>query len=193
MEWTKGKVEELLAVLEDKQRRFAEQYIIDFNGNAAAIRAGYAENSAAQQASRLLNHDNIQLYLQYLISDRAKRTQITADRVVQEIAKIAFHDVSELLDYFDGHVLFKDLDQMQFPEIIKSVTIKEVKLGGERIGKVAKIEVYDKVKALELLGRHTAAFTENLNLTSNGKELQAPQQVVNVTINHRRKGEQLTK
>lgn len=191
MVWTKKIVQELKAELEDMQRVFAEQYVVDFNGTQAAIRAGYSENSAAQQASRLLNHDKVQLYLQYLISDRSKRLQVTGDKIVQEIAKIAFANAQDLVDYFDGNVLFNDLDNIEFPEIIKNITVKEVLKDGARIGQIAKIEVYDKVKALELLGKHTALFTENLNLTNDGGKFDAPQTVVNVNINHRGKGEPL--
>ena len=192
MVWTKKMVEEIKAELEDMQELFCREYIIDFNATQAGIRAGYSENTAAQQCSRLLNLVKVQKYLQYLTSDRAKRLQVTADKIVQEIAKIAFHNVEDLLDYFDGNVLFNDLDQMRFPEIIKSIEVKETKgKNGERIGKIAKIQVYDKVKALELLGKHTALFTENLNLTNNGKDLPTPTQTVNVMINHRGRGEPL--
>lgn len=190
MSWTAKEIKKVKESLEPMQLRYAEQYIIDFNGTKAAIRAGYAEPSAAQQSSRLLNNAKIQQYLQYLISDRSKRLQVTADKVVQEIAKIAFHNVQDLLDYLDGNVLFSDLEDMEFPEIIKSIEVKETLIDGVRVGQIAKIQVYDKVKALELLGKHTALFTENLNLTNNGESFEALP-AVNIHINHRGVGASL--
>lgn len=184
-------VEKLKEPLNEKQLLFCKEYLIDFNGSRAAKAAGYSENSAPQTANEILNYPHVQAYLTYLISARAKRLEVTADKVVQEIAKIAFHNVEDLLDYFDGNILFNDLDQMKFPEIIKNITIKETIRNGKRMGKVAKIEVYDKVKALELLGKHTAIFTETLNLKNNGGRFDTPQQVTNVYINHRSKGEEL--
>ena len=191
MEWTKKMVEDLESQMQAKHILFAKEYLVDFNGKFAALRVGYAEKTAAVQASRLLIHDNVRLYLQYLISDRNKRLQVTADKVLQEMAKIAFHDVSELLDYFDGNVLFKDLDSMKFPEIIKSIEVKEIMRQGQRIGQVAKIQVWDKVKALEMLGKYTSLLTDRMDLTTNGESMQ-PLKVVNININHRAKGEKLT-
>lgn len=184
-------VEKLKEPLNDKQLLFCKEYLIDFNGSRAAKAAGYSEKSAPTTANDILNYPYVQKYLTYLISARAKRLEVTADKVVQEIAKIAFHNVEDLLDYFDGNVLFNDLDQMKFPEIIKNITIKEITRNGKRFGQIAKIEVYDKVKALELLGKYTAIFEETLNLKNHGGKFDAPQQVTNVYINHRRKGENL--
>lgn len=191
MELRDRDVQKLKEPLNDKQLLFCKEYLTDFNGSRAAKAAGYSEKSAPTTANDILNYPYVQAYLSYLISSRAKRLEVTADKVVQEIAKIAFHNVEDLLDYFDGNVLFNDLDQMKFPEIIKNITIKETIRNGQRIGQVAKIEVYDKVKALELLGKYTAIFTETLNLKNNGGKFDTPQQVTNVYINHRSKGEEL--
>ena len=167
---------------------FCEEYVIDFRGKRAAIAAGYAEASASAQASALLTRPDISAYLQYLTSSRAKRLEVTADKVVQEIAKIAFHNVGDLLDYFDGNVLFKDVEDMEFPELIKSIEIKEVKNSkGNRVGQVAKIVLHDKLKALEMLGKYTAIFTETIDHKNNGGSF-APPQTTNVFINHRPKG-----
>lgn len=179
--------------LTPKRVLFCKEYIVDFNATRAAKAAGYSEDTAYSIAGNLLNIVEVQKYLTYLISARAKRLEVTADKVVQEIAKIAFHNVEDLLDYFDGNILFNDLDNIKFPEIIKNITIKETLVQGRRVGQVAKIEVYDKVKALELLGKYTAIFEETLNLKNNGKNFDAPQQVTNVYINHRSKGEELAK
>jgi len=188
MELSKKEIQELEDSLTEKQRLFCKYYIQDFHITNSAIQAGYSQKTAAQAGSRLLNDVNIQNYLRYLTSDRAKRLRVDGDRIVQEIAKIAFHNVDDLLDYLGGNVLFKDLENMEFPEIIKSIKVKEITKDGKRVGQIAEIQIYDKVKALELLGKHTALFTENLNLKNNGASFATPQNVTHVHINHRRQG-----
>ena len=179
--------------LSEQQDRFCQEYLKDFHIGNAALRAGYSESSASAAGSRLLKSDKIQERLRYYKRERNKRTEVTLDKVVKEIAKIAFHNVQELLDFFDGKVRFKNLDEIDFPEIIKSIEVKKVKEKGGTYGEIIKIQVYDKVKALELLGKHVAAFTENVDVTSNGKELPAPQNIINIAINHRSKNEPLEK
>lgn len=75
--------------LTDKQRRFCEEYIIDFNGTQAAIRAGYSKNTANEQASRMLANVNIQGYLKALKEQVSKRTGITVDWVVGRLKEIS--------------------------------------------------------------------------------------------------------
>ena len=75
-------------MLEEKQKMFCKEYIIDFNGTQAAIRAGYSKKTANEQASRLLTKVNVQAYLKKLIENREKRTQITQDEVVADIIKV---------------------------------------------------------------------------------------------------------
>ena len=78
--------------LTEKQKRFCEEYLIDHNATQAAIRAGYSAKTANRIASQNLSKLDIQNYLELLMQERSKRTEITADSVVNEIAKIAFSD-----------------------------------------------------------------------------------------------------
>ena len=75
-------------MLNEKQKQFCEEYIIDLNGTQAAIRAGYSKKTANEQASRLLAKVNVQTYLKHLIEKRNKRTNITQDDVVADIIKV---------------------------------------------------------------------------------------------------------
>src|SRR5690554_3470514 len=72
--------------LTDKQKRFCEEYIIDLNRTKAAIRADYSEETADVQGSRLLKNVKVQKEIEKLKKARSKRTQITADRVLKELA-----------------------------------------------------------------------------------------------------------
>ena len=77
-----------MSELEEKQKMFCKEYLVDFNGTQAAIRAGYSKKTANEQASRLLTKVNVQKYLQQLIEKRNKRTNITQDDVVADIIKV---------------------------------------------------------------------------------------------------------
>ena len=75
-------------MLNEKQKQFCNEYIIDFNGTQAAIRAGYSEKTANRIASELLSKLDIQEYLKELIERRNERTKITQDEVVADIIKV---------------------------------------------------------------------------------------------------------
>ena len=77
-----------MSELEEKQKMFCKEYLVDFNGTQAAIRAGYSKKTANEQASRLLTKVNVQTYLKQLIEKRNKRTNITQDDVVADIIKV---------------------------------------------------------------------------------------------------------
>lgn len=74
--------------LNEKQKQFCEEFIIDFNGTQAAVRAGYSPNTANEQAARLLANVNIQEYIKQLIEKRNERTKITQDEVVANIVEV---------------------------------------------------------------------------------------------------------
>lgn len=84
--------------LNERQRRFAEEYIVDLNATQAAIRAGYSPRTAKMQGSRLMTHDDIQKLIGELGKERQKRTQITADRVLEEFASVAFQKAGDEQD-----------------------------------------------------------------------------------------------
>src|SRR5215210_4507441 len=83
--------------LTDKQARFAEEYLLDLNGKQAAIRAGYSEDTAEQQAARLLRNVKVAAAIAAGQAARSERTQVTADRVLRELADLAFFDPADLV------------------------------------------------------------------------------------------------
>ena len=85
--------------LPKRQAMFAREYLVDFNGAAAAIRAGYAERGAKVQASRMLTNPNLQAAIRQLVDDRTQRLQIDADEVVRTWQTIATADPNELSQY----------------------------------------------------------------------------------------------
>src|SRR5215210_6648755 len=82
--------------LTDKQARFAQEYLLDLNGKQAAIRAGYSEDTAEQQAARLLRNVKVCARVEVLKAERAARVQVTADDVLREVVRCAFYDAGAL-------------------------------------------------------------------------------------------------
>lgn len=82
--------------LTPKQERFVAEYLIDLNATQAAIRTGYSAKTAASQGARLLKQGGVGRAVQAAQQARAVRTEITQDRVLQELARIAFFDIRRL-------------------------------------------------------------------------------------------------
>lgn len=151
----------MATTLTPKQEMFCKEYIIDFNATRAAIEAGYSEKTASVIATQNLGKLYIQEYIAQLMKKREERTEITADMVVVELAKIAFHDIRKLYDEHGNMIAVQDLDDES------AATIASFKSRKEKTGKDASdydiIDEYkriDKLKSLELLGRHLAMFTD---------------------------------
>lgn len=79
--------------LTEKQKRFCEEYLVDLNATQAAMRAGYSKKTSDRIGNENLKKLEVQLYLKELMEQRSQRTEITADTVLKELAKIASADV----------------------------------------------------------------------------------------------------
>lgn len=85
-----------MAGLTPKQARFVEEYLVDLNATQAAIRAGYSARTAGQTSFELLKKPEIQILISEAQKKRSKRTEITQDRVLQELAKLGFGDIRDI-------------------------------------------------------------------------------------------------
>lgn len=150
--------------LNPKQQRFCEEYMIDLNATQAAIRAGYAVKTATEQASRLLTNVNVSREIEKLQAEQSRRTGITADRVIRELAKIAFVDPDRVINTSDGTV--KVDVHADDRAAIQSVKVKRSD-SDTGYSSEHEVKLYDKTKALELLGKHLGLFSDkvDLNLT----------------------------
>lgn len=145
--------------LTPKQERFCEEYIVDLNATQAAIRAGYSERTANEQGAQLLAKLSIQQRMQELQAERSKRTAITQDRVVQELAAIAFANATDYAQVIrPGVVRITPTAELSAEQVKAVAGIKEGANGIE-------VKLNDKVKALELLGRHLGMFNDKLELS----------------------------
>ena len=150
--------------LTGKRARFVSEYLIDLNGTQAAIRAGYSVKTANEQASRLLANVSVQAHLQKRMKEREQRTEINADYVLKRLVEI---DQLDVLDILDNAGNFKPI--MEWPktwrQTLSGVDLQEIMLGDvETI--IRKIKWPDKLRNLELLGKHVAvsAFREQVEV-----------------------------
>lgn len=144
-----------------KKAMFAKEYLIDLNGTRAAIRAGYSKRTANEQASRLLADVSVQQLIQQAMKERATRTELTADRVLLEIQKLAFFDPRKLFDDAGAPIHVSKLDDDTAAAI---AGLDIVMQGNEDVGfaQVLKVKLSDKRASLELLGRHLKLFTDKV-------------------------------
>lgn len=143
-----------------KQKLFVEEYLIDLNATQAAIRAGYSVASAKEIACENLTKPNIQEAIAKAMAERSKRTGISQDRVVQELAKLAFVNISDVVDLDTCTV--KSTATEEDLACIQSIKIKPTEFGYER-----EIKFYDKKGSLESLGRHLGMYDNKLNVNLN--------------------------
>ena len=136
----------------DKQERFCEEYMIDLNATQAAIRAGYSPKTANEQGSQLLAKLSIQNRIAQLQAEQSRRTGVSADRVVRELAKIAFVNAADLIDPKTAS-LKSDVSH----DDLAAVQSVKVKTFGED-GLEQEVKLADKLRALDLLGKHLGMF-----------------------------------
>lgn len=144
--------------LSPKQAAFVAEYLIDLNATQAAIRAGYSEKSAARISVELLNKTQVRKAIEKAQAKRTERTEITADRVVTELAKIAFADPRDLMEWGPNGLVLKDCRII--PDAA-AAAVAEVSEGKDGM----KLKKLDKLKALELLGRHLGMFTDKVEIS----------------------------
>lgn len=151
--------------LPPKQERFCSEYIVDLNGAQAAIRAGYSQKTAKEQAHRLLNTPAIKRQIDDAKLAQQKRTEISADTILRELLRLATVDVTQA---FDEKGWLKDLKDI--PEdvrrAISAIETSELFTGDgdqKHIGGInRKVRFYDKIRPLELLGKHVKLFAERI-------------------------------
>ncbi|MBK8509000.1 MAG: terminase small subunit [Candidatus Competibacteraceae bacterium] len=160
--------------LTPKQRAFAVEYVKDRNGAQAAIRAGYSPTGANARGAYLLANRSIAEEIQKLTAEIEERSMITAVRIRQEYAKIAFFDPRKLYDESGNLKPIGDLDDDTAAAItgIDVVTVGNSIMG---VGEVRKVRFDQKKGALDSLARHLGMFNDRfaLDVSEELKELLA--------------------
>lgn len=150
--------------LNEKQKRFADEYLIDLNATQAAIRAGYSPRSAAEQASRLLKNAKVRAYIDERMAELSRRTGVNQERILRELARIAFVNAPDLINMEDATV--REDATVDDMAAIASVRVKIIPTeNGQGIER--EIRLADKIRALDLLGKRFAMWTERQQIDAN--------------------------
>lgn len=148
----------------EKQKKFVEEYLIDLNATQAAIRAGYSVKNAGKIGHELLEKTRISNEVTKKIAERSRRTGINADRVLIELAKIAFVNADDVIESKDATL--KENASRDDLAAIQSIKVKTFgKDGVER-----EIKLADKIKALDMLGRHLGMWNDKLQVSGMEEE-----------------------
>ena len=151
-----------VAKLNDRQERFVDEYLVDLNATAAAKRAGYSEKTARSQGQRLLTNVDIQAAIQKRQARLRGKLEITQERVLEELAAIAFANGTDFATINrNGLVRLVPTDDLPEDKKKAVASIKEGQYGTE-------VKLHDKVKALELLGKHLGIFADKVKAEVSG-------------------------
>ncbi len=173
-----GKV---ITLLEDKQltlkqEMFVKEYLIDLNATKAAVRAGYSAHTAGSIGEELLKKPHVRAAVDLAMEARGRRTEITADRVVSELAKLGFSDITDFLEVKTERILVDRDPETGEPisEIRQMLLLKNTAdIPKEKLAAIAEIrntpnglafKLHDKKGALDSIGKHLGMFTENVNI-----------------------------
>ena len=146
--------------LNPRQRLFVKEYLVDLNARQAAVRAGYNKNGAHTHGSRLLNNAIIAKEIEEGLQKRLKRIDVTADRVIEELARIGFSDVRDVLTWSSNQANLIDSSAMEdeAASAIESISIKDTEYGMDY-----RIKMHSKITALRALGEHLGIFDHEFN------------------------------
>jgi len=152
-----------VAKLTAKQQRFVEEYLVDLNATQAAIRAGYSPQSAYSIGQENMKKPVIKNAIDKAMAERSKRTGINQDRILIELAKIGFLNPVDVINMDDATI--RGDANREDTAAIASVKVKTIPTeDGEIVER--EVKTYDKIKALELIGKHIGMFVDKLNVNA---------------------------
>jgi len=160
----------MAVTLTAKQSRFVEEYLVDLNATQAAIRAGYSEKTAKSQGQRLLTNVDVAKLLSEAQASRSDRVQIDADWVLTRLASEATADLADL--YADDGALLpiKEWPLIWRQGLVAGMDVYEEMVEGRKIGQTVKVKLSDRIKRIEMIGKHVdvRAFSERHEHTGPG-------------------------
>lgn len=141
-----------------------EEYLIDLNATQAAIRAGYSPKTADRQGARMLGFVGVSDAINKALADRSKRNVVDQNRILEELAAIAFSDITGIVRFENGKMIIEetanltDNQRRAILEMSESITDS---------GKTRKVKLHDKLRALEMLGKHLSMFRDRMDININ--------------------------
>jgi phage terminase small subunit len=155
--------------LTPKQRRFVEEYLVDLNATQAYLRAGYkakTNNVAGVEAHKLLKNPKVKAAVAAAMEARSARTQVTADRVVQELAKLGFSKMTSFARWGPDGIILRDSEQLSEEDAACVAGLEQTTIVvGEMEKTTLKFKLHDKKGALTELGRHLGIFIDKTEVT----------------------------
>ena len=133
-----------------KQELFCKEYIIDFNGTQAAIRAGYSENTANEQASQLLAKLSIQNYLKKIMKKRADKLEINQEYVLKNIIEVQQRCMQH------KPVMYFDKIDKEYKQEVTEVTHEDGSITEEG---VYTFDANNANKSLDMLAKYTGFYS----------------------------------
>ena len=154
--------------LTEKQELFVAEYIKDFNGKQAAIRAGYSENSATEQAYAMLNNVQISSCIKEYVERRLKAAEIDALWLLRRLVDEAEADINDMYDDAGALLPIKEWPMVWRKGLVVAIETEELRgPDGTTMGMVKRVKTDTRVKRLEMIGKHinVNAFQENVKVT----------------------------
>lgn len=134
------------------------------NAAAAAVSAGYAESSAKVQGNRLLNNPRVREAIDRHVGKSLKKLEVSRERILQELARIAFFDIRKC---FNDDGSLKNITELDDDTAAALAGMDVIEMEGEKASWLKKFKSTDKKGALELLGKHLKMFTDKVEVTDN--------------------------
>lgn len=163
--------------LSPKRRRFVDEYLVDLNATQAAIRAGYSQKTARSQGQRLLTNVDVAAAISEGRNRLSERTQVTQEMVIEELRRIAFLDIRSLFTWDEEracYVASRELTEAEAAAVsgVKAKTTSYTTDDGVTETRIElELKTYDKLRALENLGKYLGMFTERVDVTSGGQPI----------------------
>lgn len=149
-----------------KMEKFCQEYIITQEGATAAKNAGYSEKCAYEIASRLLRDARIRKRIQELTTPAFRRLEVTKERVLEELARVAFADMGQFADWGPHGFTLKPAGELDEDA---RVAVSELNQTVSRDGGSLRLKLHDKIAALDKLGKYLQMFKDtqvDLRVTS---------------------------
>ena len=162
--------------LTERQKLFIAEYVKDMNATQAAIRAGYSPRSAQTDGPRMLRNARISDEIARAKAEQFGRIGLTADRIIEEIAAVAFARMPEFIEWGHGDQMrlkpSEELTDHQAAAVAQVVEvekfIKTLDDGDQLLSRERTIKLHDKLNALEKLCKHLGLITDRKEITGAG-------------------------
>jgi phage terminase small subunit len=178
-----------LTRVEARENRFVSEYLIDQNGVAAAVRAGYSKNGAGVTAHHLLRRPRVAAKVEAALAARAARTGVTADRVLKETELVSFSCVDHYRVDENGYLCAAPGAPEGAMRAVASVK-RKVTLGKEGPSYEVEFRLWNKPEVLKLAGKHAGVkgFVDRLEVTGlDGGPLETVTKIERVIVDPERK------